>query len=85
MLQEGDILVIANALGAGGMGQPDASNPAFTDAECDAVRDWVKEGGSLLFITDHAPLGAAAECLAKRLDVEIEQGSHLRPGELGGG
>ncbi len=46
VLSKGDILVIANALGAERMGMPEASNPAFTDAECDAVRDWVKEGGA---------------------------------------
>src|SRR5262249_17793905 len=38
VLQKGDILVIANALGAEAMGAPDASSAAFTDAECDAVR-----------------------------------------------
>jgi hypothetical protein len=75
VLQKGDILVIANALGAEGMGQPDAANPAFTDAECDAVRDWVKLGGSLLFITDHAPMGSAAECLAKRFGVNMSKGA----------
>jgi hypothetical protein len=40
-----DILVISNALGAAQMNMPEAANPAFTDAECDAVRDWVKGGG----------------------------------------
>ena len=35
-----DILVISNALGAPQMNMPEAANPAFTDAECDAVRDW---------------------------------------------
>jgi hypothetical protein len=73
VLKKGDILVIANALGAEGMGMPEASNPAFTDAECDAVRDWVREGGSLLLITDHAPMGAAAECLAKRFGVNMSK------------
>lgn len=75
MLQKGDILVIANALGAEGMGQPDAANPAFTDAECDAVRDGVKAGGALLLITDHAPMGSAAECLAKRFNVDMSKGA----------
>ncbi len=59
-----DILVIANALGAGILQPADMAklaNPAFTDAECDAVRDWVRDGGSLLFIADHAPLGEANE------------------------
>jgi hypothetical protein len=73
-LGQGDILIIANALGAPGMGQPGAANSAFTDAECDAVRDWVRAGGSLLLITDHAPFGSAAESLAKRFGVDMSKG-----------
>src|ERR687894_2352332 len=69
-----DVLVISNALGAPMMNAPEASNPAFTDAECDAVRDWVRAGGALLFIADHAPMGAAAEILAKRLGMDMSKG-----------
>ena len=72
-------------LGAEGMGQPGAANPAFTDAECDAVRDWIKDGGSLLFITDHAPMGSAAECLAKRLGVSMSKGATSDPAHSEGG
>ena len=79
VLQKGDILVIANALGAERMGMPEASNPAFTDAECDAVRDWVQDGGSLLLITDHAPMGSAAQCLAKRFGVDMSTGAVFDP------
>ena len=50
-----DVLVISNALGAAAMGSPEASNPAFTEDECDAVRDWVRAGGNLLLIADHTP------------------------------
>ena len=64
------ILVIANALGANEAND----NSAFTDEECDAVRDWVQSGGSLLLITDHAPTGAAAENLARRFGVEMSKG-----------
>src|SRR5512143_2286416 len=39
-----DVLVISNALGAVAMGSPQASDPAFTEEECDAVRDWVRAG-----------------------------------------
>ena len=66
-----DVLVIANAIGAAQMGAPEASNPAFTDEECDAVRDWVRGGGSLLLITDHAPMGSANEILARRFGVDM--------------
>lgn len=60
------VLVIANASGGGERGAS-----AFTDEECDAVRDWVQAGGSLLLIADHAPFGKAAESLAKRFAVEM--------------
>jgi hypothetical protein len=66
-----DILVIANALGADAPSDPKASSPAFAEAECDAVRDWVRRGGGLLLITDHHPTGAAAENLARRFGVEM--------------
>jgi hypothetical protein len=74
LLAQGDILIIANALGAERMGQAGAANSAFTDAECDAVRDWVQGGGSLLLITDHAPFGSAAESLSKRFGVDMSKG-----------
>jgi hypothetical protein len=69
-----DILIISNALGAEMMGSPQASNPAFGEEECDAVRDWVRGGGSLLLIADHAPMGAAAERLSLRFGVEMGKG-----------
>lgn len=69
-----DILVISNALGASAMGSPEAANPAFTDEECDAVRDWVRAGASLLLIADHSPMGAAAEKLSLRFGVEMSKG-----------
>ncbi len=68
------ILVISNALGAQAMGSAAASNPAFTPEECDAVRDWVRDGGSLLLIADHAPMGAANQVLADRFAVNMSKG-----------
>ncbi len=85
VLSKGDILVIANALGAESMGEEGAANPAFTDAECDAVRDWVKDGGSLLLITDHAPMGSAAKGLAKRFGVDLSTGAVGDPANSEGG
>lgn len=69
-LDDYKILVIANALGK------DESNAgsAFTEKECEAIRDWVNDGGSLLLITDHAPTGAAAENLSSRFGVEMSKG-----------
>jgi hypothetical protein len=68
-----DILVISNALGAERMNLPEASNPAFSDQECDTVRDWVKAGGALLLIADHAPMGAANQILAQRFAVDMSK------------
>jgi hypothetical protein len=65
------VLVIANA------GSPQAgavSKPAFTEQECDAIRDWVRNGGSLLLIADHAPFGLAVENLANRFGVSVGKG-----------
>ncbi|HEV2884124.1 MAG TPA: DUF4350 domain-containing protein [Pyrinomonadaceae bacterium] len=79
------ILVIANALGAEDLGDDGDDRPAFTDAEADAVRSWVKSGGSLLLIADHAPFGGAAEILSKRFGVTMSKGyvadpKNSRPG-----
>jgi hypothetical protein len=76
------VLVIANALGSKGvlvmlanlMGWHSALQwdlAAFTPEECDAVRDWVAEGGSLLLISDHAPTGKAAQGLSLRFGVDM--------------
>lgn len=65
------ILIIANAQSPT---DSQVESSAFTDEECDAVRDWVQAGGSLLLITDHAPTGAVAENLAKRFNVEMSKG-----------
>jgi hypothetical protein len=68
-----DILVISNALGAERMNLPEAANPAFTAEECDAVRDWVKGGGNLLLIADHAPMGSANQIMADRFSVNMSK------------
>jgi len=65
------VLVIVNALGPN---DATVDRSAFTDAECESVRDWVQAGGSLLLITDHAPTGAAAENLAQRFGVVMSEG-----------
>jgi len=66
------VLVIANAEAPDSDGE--TSGPAFTEQESDIVRDWVRDGGSLLLIADHAPFGSAAENLAKRFDVDMGKG-----------
>ena len=67
------ILVISNALGAASMGDVNAANPAFSEAESDAVRDWVRGGGSLLLIADHAPMGSANQILGQRFGVDMSK------------
>jgi hypothetical protein len=66
------VLIIANARGEGAT--EDSSPSAFTDAECDIVREWVSGGGSLLLIADHAPFGNAAAELSKRFGVSMGKG-----------
>lgn len=73
-----DILVIVSALGADREIKPEAAgNPAFTEEECDVVKNWILRGGSLLLITDHEPTGAAARNLSKRFGVEMSNGTTM--------
>jgi hypothetical protein len=76
-LDDFKVLVIANALGAEEMDDTGADNPAFTEAEIEAVHEWVRGGGSLLLIADHAPFGGAAESLGKAFGVEMSKGFTL--------
>jgi hypothetical protein len=67
------ILVIANALGGEEIDDDQASEPAFTAAECDVVSEWIRDGGALLFVADAAPFSAAAEILATKLGVDMSK------------
>ncbi len=73
------ILMIANAMGSPQMGAPTAGDPAFTEAESDAVRDWVRGGGSLLLIADHAPMGSANQILGQRFGVNMSKAFTIDP------
>ena len=73
------VLVIANALGAEEIDDKGAEASAFTEEECAAVQDWVKGGGSLLLIADHAPFGGAAAALATRFGVDMNNGYTFDP------
>lgn len=71
-LQGYDLLVIANARSGGAeLTVEERGRPAFTDAEADAVREWVRGGGGLLLITDHYPIGGAAQTLADRFGITM--------------
>lgn len=69
-----DVLVIANARNLAALLAGDVAKSAFTERECDVVRDWVRDGGSLLLIADHAPFGSAAESLGRRFEVIMGKG-----------
>jgi len=68
------VLVIANALGAEEMDDEGSDQSAFTEEEVQAVYDWVRGGGALLLIADHAPFGAAAALLGTKLGVDMSKG-----------
>jgi len=61
-----DILIISNA-----KGMDEKYKAAFTEEECEAVKNWAEQGGALLLIADHYPMGSAAENLAKRFGVKM--------------
>jgi hypothetical protein len=64
------VLIVALPRGAN-----DANDqPAFAVSEMAAVAQWVRQGGSLLLVTDHWPYGPAAAPLAQRFDVQMGQG-----------
>ena len=65
------VLIIANA---GSPNAADTTLAAFTEAECAVVERWVREGGALLLIADHAPFGLAAANLAMRFGVSMGKG-----------
>jgi hypothetical protein len=73
------VLVIANALGAEEMDDNGADASAFTEEECQAVQDWVKSGGALLLIADHAPFGGAAASLGSRFGIDMSKGFTYDP------
>ncbi len=79
LLSSYKILVISNALGAEEDDDEGADSSAFTDEECQVVQDWVKNGGALLLIADHAPFGGAAATLAARFGVDMSKGYTFDP------
>jgi hypothetical protein len=81
-LQGVDILVIANPRAESTAAQePNYVSPtpsAFTDAEIEAVRTWVHNGGSLFLINDHYPWPGATENLAAAFGVRTLNGYAMR-------
>ncbi|MBC7929547.1 MAG: DUF4350 domain-containing protein [Rubrivivax sp.] len=78
------VLVIANALAERNIEDWSLPNPsAFTDEEIEAVREWVRRGGSLLLIADHMPMGGAAEKLGAAFGVRWNNGFALVKNQQG--
>jgi hypothetical protein len=69
-LAPASVLVVVNAVGENDRND----DPAFDEAECDAIQDWVRAGGALLLVTDHYPTGHAAARLADRFGVKLSRG-----------
>lgn len=84
-----DVVVIANALGLRGVIRQvglvanirlDAiAADAFTDQEVEQLETWVREGGSLLLVADHAPAGRATRSVADRFGVTMRDGYVFDP------
>jgi len=79
-LQHCAVLVISNAQPSDDEWDqyPHPTPSAFTAAEIAAVHQWVEQGGALLLIADHMPLGGAAAKLAAAFDVEFMDGFAMR-------
>jgi hypothetical protein len=67
------VLVVANA------NAQNFTDSVFTETECDVVRDWVRAGGSLLLIADHAPFGTSAANLGARFGISMGKGWVFEP------
>jgi len=76
------VLVIADALGAEDVDDEGADRPAFTEQECEAVRDWVHEGGSLLLIAGPGALCRGGQKHGESFQCGYEQSRDRRPGKL---
>jgi hypothetical protein len=73
------ILVIAGPLGGSLQDEKQAASPAFTRAEIDAVRGWVRRGGGLFLLTDHEPVASASAGLVAALGVLPGRAAVLDP------
>jgi hypothetical protein len=64
------IFIVANAKGKGDINDA----PAFTKQECDIIKKWVNNGGSLLLIADHFPFGSAVQNLGDKFNISFQKG-----------
>ena len=73
-LQDVRILVACCARATATGPPADRARPAHREEELDALEQWVREGGSLLLVIDHYPIGGANEALAARFGVDVLNG-----------
>lgn len=77
-MDRASILVVSNALAPENESDWNLPTPsAFDSAEIAAVRDWVKDGGSLWLIADHMPFPGAAGTLAAEFGILMANGFAL--------
>jgi len=69
-LRGASMLMLVAAVGA----NPTNDSSAYTEAECQAIAEWVGAGGSLLLVTDHWPYGLAARSLGSRFAIHLTGG-----------
>jgi hypothetical protein len=69
-LQNTDVYIIATAMGKE---DPGGKSP-FTQTEVDQLEQWVKNGGSLLLITEHFPFGLAMSPVLNKFEVQVHNG-----------
>lgn len=70
ILAEADIYIVATAMGK----EDPGDRSPFTQKEVDATEQWVKEGGSLLLITEHFPFGLAMKPMLEKFGVLVHNG-----------
>ncbi|MEA3038852.1 MAG: hypothetical protein QOE79_1365 [Sphingomonadales bacterium] len=56
--------------------------PAFSRAETEGILSWVRNGGSLLLVTDHYPFPNAVEGLANALGLDVAKGMTFDSGQF---
>ncbi|HNP77772.1 MAG: hypothetical protein U0289_06620 [Cyclobacteriaceae bacterium] len=69
-LSNTDILVLATATGK----EEPGDKSAYTEKEISTLDEWIKNGGSVLIITEHYPFGLAMKTLLEALNVRIHNG-----------
>ena len=77
-LEQVEILVISNALNKKNIEEDFPVYSAFNDDEIENLNTWVKNGGALFLIADHAPFSGASKKLALTFGFEFTDGYALK-------